>query len=84
MREVIAVVQQDCLLFDWTVRENIAFGHGGPDDEIERVSSTPGLSEVIGRHEEQGEPTQLAYGIALAIAAIYAEISQQRHPAFLP
>ncbi len=29
-REHIAVVQQECLLFDWTVRENVAFGGGDP------------------------------------------------------
>lgn len=57
MRGDIAVVQQDCLLFDWTIRENIAFGFSGRNEEIDRVVAALGLGEVIGRHEAQGQPT---------------------------
>lgn len=57
MRGDIAVVQQDCLLFDWTIRENIAFGYSGGEEEIDRVVASLGLGEVISRHEAQGEPT---------------------------
>lgn len=57
IRNDIAVVQQDCLLFDWTIRENIAFGFRGSEEEIDRVIASLGLSEVISRHEAQGEPT---------------------------
>ena len=57
IRDAIAVVQQECLLFDWTIRDNIAFGYVGPDAEVERVISLLGLDDVIKRHREQGEPT---------------------------
>jgi ABC-type bacteriocin/lantibiotic exporter with double-glycine peptidase domain len=57
LREGIAVVQQDCLLFDWTIRENIEFGYSGPKERVDEVISTLGLTEVIARHEAQGEPT---------------------------
>lgn len=57
MRHGIAVVQQDCLLFDWTIRENISFGYSGPEEAIEEVIDTLGLNEVISRHETHGEPT---------------------------
>ncbi|EHS51981.1 ABC transporter related protein [Rhizobium sp. PDO1-076] len=57
LRECIAVVQQDCLLFDWTIRENIAFGYAGPKAQIEEVISNLGLTDVINRHEAQGEAT---------------------------
>lgn len=57
LREGIAVVQQDCLLFDWTIFENIAFGYDGPVWEVDRVIATLGLNEVIERHRAEGEPT---------------------------
>lgn len=56
-REGIAVVQQDCLLFDWTIWDNIAFGFEGPDSDIEHVISDLGLDVVTSRHRAQGEPT---------------------------
>ncbi|QND61805.1 ATP-binding cassette domain-containing protein [Mesorhizobium huakuii] len=57
LREDIAVVQQDCLLFDWTIRENIAFGYSGPKTDIDEVISILGLTDVINRHEAQAEST---------------------------
>ena len=56
-RDDIAVVQQDCLLFDWTIWDNIAFGYAGPASEIEGVIAKLGLDDVIERHRAQGEPT---------------------------
>lgn len=57
IREGVAVVQQDCLLFDWTIFENIAFGFDGQSSEVTRVISALGLDEVIERHRAEGEPT---------------------------
>lgn len=56
-RPSISVVQQDCLLFDWSISENIAFGANASPAEIERVIRRLGLNEVVRRHQELGEPT---------------------------
>lgn len=57
LRHGIAVVQQDCLLFDWTIWDNIAFGFEGAESEIEQVISDLALDEVMNRHRAQGNPT---------------------------
>lgn len=56
-RSRIAVVQQDCLLFDWSISENIAFGINASVEEIERTIRKLGLDEVVKRHHQLGEPT---------------------------
>jgi ABC-type bacteriocin/lantibiotic exporter with double-glycine peptidase domain len=56
-RSSISVVQQDCLLFDWSISENIAFGVEAPQEEIEKVILRLGLHDVVQRHQELGEPT---------------------------
>ncbi|CAN7596209.1 ABC transporter ATP-binding protein [Pararhizobium sp. LjRoot235] len=56
-RSNIAVVQQDCLLFDWSISENIAFGIEAPAEEIENVIRKLALDEVVQRHQTLGEPT---------------------------
>jgi ABC-type bacteriocin/lantibiotic exporter with double-glycine peptidase domain len=56
-RSKIAVVQQDCLLFDWSISENIAFGIEASSEEIENVIRKLALDEVVRRHQTLGEPT---------------------------
>jgi ABC-type bacteriocin/lantibiotic exporter with double-glycine peptidase domain len=56
-RPRISVVQQDCLLFDWSISENIAFGVDASPAEIELVIRKLGLHEVVRRHQDLGEPT---------------------------
>lgn len=56
-RPYISVVQQDCLLFDWTIAENIAFGSEVSSHAIADVISKLGLDEVVLRNLQEGEPT---------------------------
>ncbi|MBZ3693092.1 ATP-binding cassette domain-containing protein [Phyllobacterium calauticae] len=56
-RNGIAVAYQDSLLFDMTIRDNIALGSGAPNDAIEAIMSVLGLREVLDRHDGENEPT---------------------------
>jgi len=47
LREQIAVVSQDVILFDDTVRNNIAFGRDVPDEAIERAAEAAHILEFI-------------------------------------
>jgi subfamily B ATP-binding cassette protein MsbA len=47
LREQIAVVSQDVVLFDDTIRNNIAFGREVPDAEIERAAEAAHILEYI-------------------------------------
>jgi subfamily B ATP-binding cassette protein MsbA len=47
LREQIAVVSQDVVLFDDTIRNNIAFGRDVPDAEIERAAEAAHILEYI-------------------------------------
>ena len=47
LREQIAVVSQDVVLFDDTIRNNIAFGRDVPDAAIERVAEAAHILEFI-------------------------------------
>jgi subfamily B ATP-binding cassette protein MsbA len=47
LREQIAVVSQDVVLFDDTIRNNIAFGRNVPDAEIERAAEAAHILEYI-------------------------------------
>lgn len=57
LREDIAVAQQECLLFDWTIRDNITFGVDGQEAEIDDMIAALGLQEVVSRHLQQDQPT---------------------------
>jgi ABC-type bacteriocin/lantibiotic exporter with double-glycine peptidase domain len=56
-RNCISVAHQDCLLFDLTIRENIALGSDASNEAIETIMSELGLNEVIDRHRGENEPT---------------------------
>ena len=47
LREQIAVVSQDVVLFDDTIRNNIAFGRDVPDAAVERVAEAAHILEFI-------------------------------------
>lgn len=47
LREQIAVVSQDVVLFDDTIRNNIAFGRDVPDADIERAAEAAHIMEFI-------------------------------------
>jgi ATP-binding cassette, subfamily B, bacterial MsbA len=47
LREQIAVVSQDVVLFDDTIRNNIAFGRDVPDAQIERAAEAAHILEYI-------------------------------------
>jgi subfamily B ATP-binding cassette protein MsbA len=47
LREQIAVVSQDVVLFDDTIRNNIAFGRNVPDAAIERAAEAAHILEYI-------------------------------------
>jgi subfamily B ATP-binding cassette protein MsbA len=47
LREQIAVVSQDVVLFDDTIRNNIAFGRDVPDAAIERAAEAAHILEYI-------------------------------------
>ena len=47
LREQIAVVSQDVVLFDDTIRNNIAFGRDVPDADIERAAEAAHILEFV-------------------------------------
>jgi subfamily B ATP-binding cassette protein MsbA len=47
LREQIAVVTQDVVLFDDTIRNNIAFGRSVPDADIERAAEAAHVLEFV-------------------------------------
>ena len=47
LREQIAVVSQDVVLFDDTIRNNIAFGRDVPDEAIERAAEAAHILEFV-------------------------------------
>ncbi|HEY4749633.1 MAG TPA: lipid A export permease/ATP-binding protein MsbA [Steroidobacteraceae bacterium] len=47
LREQIAVVSQDVVLFDDTIRNNIAFGRTAPDEAIERAAEAAHILEFV-------------------------------------
>jgi subfamily B ATP-binding cassette protein MsbA len=47
LREQIAVVSQDVVLFDDTIRNNIAFGRSAPDEAIERAAEAAHILEFV-------------------------------------
>jgi ATP-binding cassette, subfamily B, bacterial MsbA len=47
LREQIAVVSQDVVLFDDTIRNNIAFGRHVPDADIERAAEAAHILEFV-------------------------------------
>jgi subfamily B ATP-binding cassette protein MsbA len=47
LREQIAVVSQDVVLFDDTIRNNIAFGRSVPDADIERAAEAAHVLEFV-------------------------------------
>jgi subfamily B ATP-binding cassette protein MsbA len=53
LREQIAVVSQDVVLFDDTIRNNIAFGRDVPDAAIERAAEAAHILEFV-RSQPQG------------------------------
>jgi ATP-binding cassette, subfamily B, bacterial MsbA len=53
LREQIAVVTQDVVLFDDTIRNNIAFGREVPDEAIERAAEAAHILEFV-RDQPQG------------------------------
>jgi subfamily B ATP-binding cassette protein MsbA len=53
LREQIAVVTQDVVLFDDTIRNNIAFGREVPDAAIERAAEAAHILEFV-RDQPQG------------------------------
>jgi subfamily B ATP-binding cassette protein MsbA len=53
LREQIAVVSQDVVLFDDTIRNNIAFGRDVPDAVIERAAEAAHILEFV-RSEPRG------------------------------
>ncbi|MBM6593825.1 ABC transporter ATP-binding protein [Microvirga pudoricolor] len=62
LRDAIAVVSQDVLLFDDTVRANIAFGRpGATDAEIEAAARAAAAHDFIGRMPE-GYETRVGTG----------------------
>ncbi len=56
LREQIAVVSQDIVLFDDTIRNNIAFGRDVPDEQIERAAEAAHAMEFI-RNQPSGLDT---------------------------
>ena len=54
LREQIAVVSQDVVLFDDTIRNNIAFGRDVPDAAIERAAEAAHILEFV-----RGQPAGL-------------------------
>lgn len=50
-RPLAKVVSQDCLLFDWSIRDNIAFGLDVSDDEIDDMARRLGLTALFDRHD---------------------------------
>ncbi len=56
-RNGIAVAYQDCLLFDLTIRENIALGSNASKGAIDAIMSELGLNDVMNRHRDENEPT---------------------------
>ena len=53
LREQIAVVSQDVVLFDDTIRNNIAFGREVPDAAVERAAEAAHILEFV-RSQPQG------------------------------
>jgi len=53
LREQIAVVSQDVVLFDDTIRNNIAFGRTVPDAAVERAAQAAHILEFV-RSQPQG------------------------------
>jgi subfamily B ATP-binding cassette protein MsbA len=47
LREQIAVVSQDVVLFDDTIRNNIAFGRDVPDEAVERAAAAAHILEFV-------------------------------------
>jgi len=56
LRDQIAVVSQDVVLFDDTIRNNIAFGRKVPDADIERAAEAAHILEFV-RSQPQGLDT---------------------------
>jgi subfamily B ATP-binding cassette protein MsbA len=56
LREQIAVVSQDVVLFDDSIRNNIAFGRAVPDAAIERAAEAAHILEFV-RDQPQGLDT---------------------------
>ena len=56
-RNGVAVAYQDCLLFDLTVRENIALGSTASNGAIDVIMSELGLNEVSNRHRNESNLT---------------------------
>jgi ABC-type bacteriocin/lantibiotic exporter with double-glycine peptidase domain len=66
IREHIAVVQQDCLLFDWPIKENVIFGMELEPHRVDAVLSLLGLRELEKRKVESGEATVGEHGNRLS------------------
>jgi subfamily B ATP-binding cassette protein MsbA len=56
LREQIAVVSQEIVLFDDTIRNNIAFGRAVPDAEVERAAEAAHILEFV-RSQPEGLDT---------------------------
>ncbi len=52
-RNGVAVAYQDCMLFDLTIRENIALGSAVSNGDIDAIMSELGLNEVSNRHRDE-------------------------------
>lgn len=53
LREQIALVSQDVVLFDDTIRNNIAFGRAASDEAIERAAQAAHVMEFAGQWPEK-------------------------------
>ncbi len=66
LREHIAVVQQDCLLFDWSIRENVVFGIDAQASQVDAVLLSLGLAELEKRQAACGDATVGEHGCRLS------------------